>query len=268
MKYVFYHILLGALFFVGCNGLEQKKEYYVNGELKSEWYENSDGLKNGESKFYYQDRTLKNTSNWLNDTLEGDVLLYYENGILKEKGTYQKGKRSGIFIFYNKEGARLQESFFVEGFRNGEMISFLHDSIGGGIEKEYFVNFHGKETSLGWYAIDKNGKVFNESRRVSFFIQNDTVFVGKEFEIILELRKPRFNKTEFILGNYDDKFFLKDSMSLDTLVATDQIAKLKLIPKEKGLHNIRGFARNYNPLPNGYYEQVNSVYFEKRYFVK
>ena len=73
---------------------------------------------------------------------------------------------------------------------------------------------------------------------------------------------------EFIIGEYDEKFYLSDSSSLDTILATDQRLHYKSKSIKKGNNAIRGFVRNYETLGNGNYKQVNLVYFEKKYFVQ
>ena len=267
MREIFYLTMM-LFFLVSCNG-EKKNEYYEDGSLKNEYYVNSKGKKDGEYKSFFPNGRLAFIQHWVNDTLNGEVVNYYLNGNVINKGYYKKGEPNDSFIFYYEDGRVRQRSFWVDGYTYGEVISFLPDSLGGGVEKEYFVNFQGNKTSLGWVSYLKNGKIYDESRRVQFNTSNkDTINWGESFEVELELRKPRFKKTEFVLGKYDDQFNLTDSIHLDTLLATGNKIKLKILPKERGINNIRGFARNYENIDDSLYQQVNLVYFEKKYFVR
>jgi len=265
MKAKFYLIIFICILY-SCKG-KNKKEYYDDGILKAEYSVNQEGRLEGERKEYFHSGELSSVGHWENDTLDGDVIHYYLNGKIESKLSFKKGKKNGLFLFYNKDGKVKQKSFWVDGYTHGDVITFLSDSFGGGIEKEYFVNFKGKNTSLGWVSYYKNGNLYDESRRVQFTSSNDTIKLGESFIVDLELRRPRFKKTEFVLGKYDDEFNLTDSTSLDTIVAIDNKAKLKFTPKEKGTKVLRGFARNYEFIEDSLYQQVNLVYFEKKYFV-
>lgn len=261
-------LILAFSILCSCEESKLKKEYYQNGIIKKEWYENNNGQLEGERKDYYPNGKLSSKAYWSNDSLDGELIDYYPNGNIKGKGNYESGKRNGLFILYYENGKVRQKSFWVNGIKSGEGVTFFPDSLGGGIEREYFINYRGKETSTGWVSYNKDGTIYDESRRVHFINKSDTISLGESFEIVLELRKPRFSKTQFILGNYDNRFYLTDSTSLDTIEANNQKVKLKLTPKQKGANYIRGHARNYELLDSGYYKQVNPVYFEKKYFVK
>lgn len=125
---------------------EIKKEYYPNGNIKSETpYE--DGKKNGIKKEYYESGKIYWETPYLNDKSNGISKGYYQSGLLHVEMTYVDGKESGIRKVY---------------FENGNLEMEINNSTGGikkfyekgGVHFEYlneseFIHFKGKE-----YAAD------------------------------------------------------------------------------------------------------------------
>ena len=89
-------ILLILLLIIGCgkitkpNELTVKKEFFENGQLKSEYQYRND-MKHGVAIVYYPNGTLKGEATFKNDELEGSVVSYFENGNMEIQGFYTNG---------------------------------------------------------------------------------------------------------------------------------------------------------------------------------
>ena len=120
------------------NGL--KKVYYPEGALQEEGYFKN-GLRDGISKWYTQDRHLSieytykdgnlngiqrtfhtngniaSEGNMVNNLEEGEYVEYFQNGKLKLIGKYVKGKKEGAWNEYNEDGKVIK----TEKYKNNEL---------------------------------------------------------------------------------------------------------------------------------------------------
>jgi antitoxin component YwqK of YwqJK toxin-antitoxin module len=100
-----------------CNNHEGiYKEYYKNGQIKSELF-CKDGELNGISKFYYESGELKSEMNYINGELEGESKSYYKNGVLKSSKNYKNGKLDGLSTWYFESGTFDEFIYFKDGKR-------------------------------------------------------------------------------------------------------------------------------------------------------
>ena len=78
---------------------ETEKEYYPNGQLKSEVNIDKDSKQNRISKEYYESGKLKVELNWKDGEFDGIAKGYYENGNPKMESNWKDGKRDGTREF-------------------------------------------------------------------------------------------------------------------------------------------------------------------------
>lgn len=71
-----------------------ENSYYRSGQIrKAAFYSNySKGIKEGQSKTWYESGKLKEEAHFSNNKLDGKLLTYWENGQLKREDSYVSGK--------------------------------------------------------------------------------------------------------------------------------------------------------------------------------
>ena len=109
--WVFMGVLLavGASFISTGSGEEPVKEYYENGQLKTE-----QSLKDGK--------------------LEGPFKVYFESGPLRKEGAFKNGKREGTFKTYGENGQRVLE----ESYKSGKLDGAFKTYYGNGKRENAF----------------------------------------------------------------------------------------------------------------------------------
>jgi len=95
------------------NGYE--KEYYKNGNLKSE-FEFLNGYSNGISKTYYDNNVIE-TITTFNDSgeFDGEFISYYNNGQIATKRIYKNGSPYKIISQFSKDGNPLEKGDLDKG---------------------------------------------------------------------------------------------------------------------------------------------------------
>ena len=107
-------ILLITISFIGCGQNGIQKEYYDNGNLRSERnYKN--GNLNGISKLYHLDGYLLSKKNYKNGELHDEGWNYYQNGKVYIKSNYKNGKDDGVWKFYYPNGEIKRKWIFKDG---------------------------------------------------------------------------------------------------------------------------------------------------------
>ncbi len=85
------------------------KVYYPgNGQLAElTSYEN--GIKQGEWKRWFEDGSILNEANYVNDQLDGKAVFYHPNGAIEQQGYYHHGQKAGLWQLYDEQGLLLEE---------------------------------------------------------------------------------------------------------------------------------------------------------------
>lgn len=261
--------LIGSLVLYSCKNEKTIKEYYENGKLK-----NLISLWDGDSTVteYYMNGKIKFESKYRNGKLDGIRKEYYDDGMLKALGNHKTGLKNGYYNSYYSNGKLQQIGFYLFDTISGEIKAF--DEKGKWYQRQYYINFHGTVKDVGTVGYDSLGNINYESRRVEILPSVDTIDKGRNLIINLELKKPRFDSTYFVVGEFDRRFDLKDSVSLDTIFANFHRAEINKIFTKSGMTFLRGYAVNgeiisENKNKDTYkYSYVPFVYFEKRFYVR
>lgn len=96
----------------------QKIVYYmpVDGEYRVMRYENyKDGIRSGESKEYYDNKSLKKECVFVDGYVHGTMKIYYPTGELQGLFQYKNGKKHGWQIIYKTNGVEEGRKIFWEG---------------------------------------------------------------------------------------------------------------------------------------------------------
>jgi antitoxin component YwqK of YwqJK toxin-antitoxin module len=268
--FIFYSMLL----FIGCNSNAKNKkvEYYNSGAVKS-ISEYLDTLKHGESIEYFENGNYECISQWKYGKLEGETMFYTDKGDLFAIVHYKNGLKNGSCIdFYDSNGNVRSKANYRKDLLHGTVIQYFEKDSGKVMARMDYINYQGKQKSYGGIWYDNYGNVLKETRRVSVTSIRDTVSFSENMNLCIELLMPRFDSTVFIVGNYDEEFYIKDSSSLDTLSALNHKYQLSVKPLKKGENYIRGYAKNWRLIERNELETVTEevlpIYFEHSYYVR
>ena len=89
-----------------------EEKFYDNGTMEYSGSFDSDGKRQGEWKYYYQDGTLWSLGNYEHGLKTGAKLVYWPDGQVRYEGFFANDQKSGHWKFYNLDGSLLQEMDF------------------------------------------------------------------------------------------------------------------------------------------------------------
>lgn len=109
-----------VLVMVSCdNSVEVRKDYWENGNLKSELrYE--DGELNGLSVWYMANGKPQLEVTYSHNKMDGLSRRWYENGNIMEETWYKEGVQDSVFRAYSLKGLLVEEGYYVDGKLNGD----------------------------------------------------------------------------------------------------------------------------------------------------
>jgi TonB family protein len=95
------------------------KTYYPDGKIEAEVvYEKN--IRQGEAVFYWENGSVKEKRNYVNDKVFGTITSYYENGKIKELYSIEDGRRDGPATYYDSTGNVIEDVVFENGLRKGQ----------------------------------------------------------------------------------------------------------------------------------------------------
>lgn len=120
MRTVFRVLLLLLPFLASCDHqVKVKKEYWDNGNLKSELrYEND--LLNGVSSWYLANGKLQLEVTYRDNKMNGMLRRWHENGNVMEEAWYKDGVQDSVYRAYSLKGILVEEGCYVDGKLNGD----------------------------------------------------------------------------------------------------------------------------------------------------
>ena len=122
--------LLLLLLFFGCQ--EDKPSVtaltYESGKIRGQG-EMVDTLKIGEWVFWYENGTVRDTSNWTNDTLDGLSVSFHSNGRKASIGQYEMGRKTGEWKWWDDKDHLQEWSFWKAGSPSGFATTYYENGI-------------------------------------------------------------------------------------------------------------------------------------------
>lgn len=111
-----------------------RKLYFADGTLESIESFNSNGLLDGEAKYYYPSAVVSQIIMFKDSVMNGDYFSFYETGIPKKRLFFFNGKMVGDNYFFNENGVLRAYNFI--GF-DGIGISSVDFSEGSRLNERY-----------------------------------------------------------------------------------------------------------------------------------
>lgn len=198
---LFIYIFLLTIFSCNRERIVNKIDNYKSiGYLK-------DGKKQGKSKLFYENGTLKEKGRWDNDQQtgkweyfdslgniigiayfknnlqHGETKLYYPNGILKEESYWKNGLLNGLSKVYYITGILNEESKWKEGKKDGEALIYYENgnlqqkgNWVSGKQEGLFITFYENGDTLqkgNFIKGEKNGffRTYHEHNKIYSIIQ-------------------------------------------------------------------------------------------------
>ena len=162
------------------NKIEVKRDYYDNGQIKTEWGEKEGGQQEGVAKWWYQNGKLMSETHWKNDEMHGSRKGWHENGVLSEESHWKNGVEDGMKRTW---------------YENGQM-----ESCG---------NFKAGEPDGVWKTWFENGQlwceeIFDCGHRVSLKEWNEDGLTG--YKISYHNNGEKKEMREIVNGNENGKY--------------------------------------------------------------
>jgi antitoxin component YwqK of YwqJK toxin-antitoxin module len=137
---------------------EVKKEYWDNGNLKSEIHY-KDGKPEGLATWWYETGEKKSETQYKRGIQDGLEIEWYKSGQKKSKTQYKSGTQNGLEIEWYKSGKKKSETHYKNGFKDRLEIEW-YDSNQKKNETTY-KNNHKDGLKIEWY---KSGKKKSETQ--------------------------------------------------------------------------------------------------------
>jgi antitoxin component YwqK of YwqJK toxin-antitoxin module len=97
-----------------------------------------DGMKEGETKVYFQNRELNEIRSYRKNAMDGIWVTYNENKVKVAEARYHNGKKDGKWYIWDDNGTLIYELEYTEGEKTG--IWKNYDKNGNVIsERNYYV---------------------------------------------------------------------------------------------------------------------------------
>ena len=157
------------------------KEKWENGKIRSKYFINKKGVKEGLHIFYFRDGKVNKEAHWVNGKLEGNTVVYYATGEKYITANYKAGKLVGEFKVFAKDG---QVVHFAQ-YQNGTLISETEAES---------ADFAGHSSFSGE---EKVADLFNPSLLAEFNREKQEYSLMKDVE---ETRDTEKSKSGFLPG--------------------------------------------------------------------
>lgn len=119
------------------------------------------------SKYYSSNGIIREESNYYYGKKDGDYKGYYINGEIHAEGTYKDGKRSGAWIIYYKSsGEKKIEGTYINGKKDGVWIYYDVKGVKS-VQGKYLMDV--KEGD--WETYDSDGKVIEVKKYINGVLQ-------------------------------------------------------------------------------------------------
>jgi antitoxin component YwqK of YwqJK toxin-antitoxin module len=192
-----YYLIAAGVFLLSVSCQETSKEYYKNGNVKSEVYI-EEGKKEGVEKIYSEKGVLEEEVTYSNGIKSGITKDYFSNGQLYWEVNYVDGKYDGVYKEYSEKGILILEGEYKKGredglikayFENGKLKSITpyKKGITDGEFKEYYESgqllmeaTYENDKPIFYKKYNEKGDLINEYRKIQIIPLSDTIITTGE----------------------------------------------------------------------------------------
>jgi hypothetical protein len=234
------------MFSISCKNREIIEFHDNTTIIKKKYYINSKGEKDGFYHEYFKNGRVKIISNYIKNKIIDSTIYFQYDGKLDKIINH---KKNGDFVKEFNNNIKTAEGFMEKGLKKGKW-NFFNDKLIKTKTLEY-INLCGTQyLNQGWHYDSKGDTIKIKSNFLKIKINqkispNDTINIFFEYFPILS-NKPTIVACQSV--DLDDDFCNINKISLDTLITTSTKFKRKILFKDKGIYNLRGFIEEHNNL--------------------
>jgi hypothetical protein len=234
------------------------REYYTNGNLKSEVELNKKGEINGVKTVYYEDKKVLSKEHYTNNIKNGEFISYYPNGNIQITLWYNDGKKDSTLKAYYNDG-KLQYTY---DYVNDKINGYFREYFNNGNRKE--IRLYERDSLLFYEIFDSTGNFIKDYRKIVVECKSDTIKLGEAFKALIELKGPNIGTIEYAaIDALPSELKVKEVFSKFLPIKNDK-GYYEYKPNKIGSFNILGSVRiKYDSLTYPRY-----YYFQKTFFVK
>jgi|WetSurMetagenome_2_1015567.scaffolds.fasta_scaffold18378_3 hypothetical protein len=232
MKILLYSLM--ACFLLSCSRVE--REYYPNGNLKSEIELNHKKEINGTKTTFYENKQIQSLEYYTNNIKNGEFTSYYPNGNIQMILRYKNGVKDSTLKSFYEDGTLQYTYNYVNDKINGDYREYFNN----GDKKE--IRFYDNDSLLFYEIYDSTGNFIKDYRKIDIECKSDTIKLGETFKALIELKGPKVGTIEY--------------SAIDALPSELKVKEVfsKYLPivDDKGLYE-------YKPNKTGYYKILGSI---------
>jgi len=222
-------LLILVLTIIGCTNV--KKKFYEDGSIKST-SELKDGIKHGAMKKYHSNGKLSLEVDYVQGKREGIQKEYYKSGILKGEIEIKNNIKLGLMKRYDEDGVLASISEYKDDKKNGYVRWYRPNGV---VEVE---GYYENDSCISSVRLDSLGKETIRETRTAVMHYPENIVLGKEHKFTYTIARPNVKTLmpmfAFRLATEDstaEYFCDTTKTSIDT--ATNSIHYL-FTPKELG----------------------------------
>ncbi|WP_161890597.1 toxin-antitoxin system YwqK family antitoxin [Pontibacter russatus] len=142
-------IAVAVLFFLSkVYEKDKRTEYYSSGEIKQEYYVNSeggadgrlteyfeggsisslvdfkDGKQHGWSQFFHKNGTMRKKTYFENGVQQDTLVTFYSDGVVETAFSIRDGKKHGHYVYYFGNSKKKEEGIYQNDKLEGEVVSY------------------------------------------------------------------------------------------------------------------------------------------------
>jgi antitoxin component YwqK of YwqJK toxin-antitoxin module len=149
-------IIVALAFFPSCTKV--KKEYWTNGQIKSEVHMKGDNYQ-GKAVYYFESGGIQLECFYKDNLLQGPFIRYWAFNKKKDEQNYEKGNLDGLSTTWYEDGGKETEATYMNGILNGPYHEY-HPDNHIRVDGQYLNGFF----SGRWLYYDFSGDIIGESQ--------------------------------------------------------------------------------------------------------
>lgn len=157
------------------------EETWENDKIRSRYFINKKGIREGLHTFYFRNGNVNKESNWLNNQLNGASVVFYVSGEKYIDANYKYGKLDGDYKVYSKEG----KIIWSATYKDNNLVT----------QNEYSIR--NVENSILDFENISGDDLFDRSLMDVYYREKEEYDVVKQTE---ETKDEKRNESGFIAG--------------------------------------------------------------------
>ena len=187
--------------------------YHKNDKVKSEYYVNNNGKRNGKYIQWYENGN-KNTECFYKDgNLEGEYKQWWYNGNKRTEYSYKDGNLEGEYKQFNINGILMSTCNYKDNKKNGECITWN----GKNFYKGFYIDNVLQKDTIKLTNTEHGSDVTSEARENTIVTSDRTIDVPLASEMKFPNRKNKYIQTFYYTNSNPNKLRTVEVESQDNI---------------------------------------------------